>query len=156
MSVMWSYCTTVRTHMGEMPFSLAFGAEAIIPAEIGMTTHKTKNYNSGKNEEGFRNNLDLLEEKRDETALRVTTYKQKMAKYYNSWVKAKRFAVGDLVLRKVTLATQDSTKGKLKPNWEGPYPVTQCKRPGAYHLETMQGEPLPRPWNVEHLRKYYQ
>lgn len=32
--------------------------------------------------------------------------------------------VGDLMLKKVTLATQNEIEGKLRPNWEGPYRVT--------------------------------
>lgn len=64
-----------------------------------------------------------------------------MAKYYNSRMKARRFTVGDLVLKKVTHATQDQMEGKLTLNWEGPYRVTQCNRPGTYHLDTMRGEP---------------
>jgi len=103
------------TPMGETPFSLAFKTKVVVPVEIRMTTHRTANFDSKKNE-GLRNNLGLLEEKRDEATLRVAIYTQKMAKYYNSWVKARRLGIGDLVLIKVTLATQDPTEGKLKPN----------------------------------------
>lgn len=124
---------------------MAFRTEAVVPVKIGMATHRTANFDLEAKEKGFKNNLDLLEEKRDEAVLRVAVYKQKMAKYYNSRVKARRFTVGDLVLRKVTHATQDPTEEKSKLNWEGPYQVTQCNRPGTYHLETMRGEPLPRP-----------
>lgn len=51
------------------------------------------------------NNLDMLEEKRDEATLQTVAYKHKTAKYYNLQVKPRRFAVGDLVLKKVSLAT---------------------------------------------------
>lgn len=95
----------VRTPTRKMLFSLMFETEVVIPVEIGMTTHITINFNSGKIEEGLRNNLDILEEKRDKAVLQTVTYKQKMTKYYNSRVKARRFAVRDLVLRKVSLVT---------------------------------------------------
>jgi len=51
----------------------------------------------------------------------MTKYQQRMAKYYNKRVKLRRLDIGDLVLRKVTLATKDSVQGKLGPTWEGPY-----------------------------------
>ena len=35
-SILWSYRTTARTSTGETPFSLVYGAEAMIPAEIGI------------------------------------------------------------------------------------------------------------------------
>lgn len=32
--VLWAYRTTVKPSMGEIPFSMVYGAEAIIPAEV--------------------------------------------------------------------------------------------------------------------------
>lgn len=66
-----------------------------------------------------------------------------MTKYYNSRVRIRRFTVRYLVLKKVSLVTQDLTDGKLRPNWEGPYWVTSWNKPEMYYLEIMQGEPLP-------------
>ena len=42
-------------------------------------------------------------------------YKGAMARYYNKKVKVRRFNVGDLVLRKVSHATKDSSQRKLGP-----------------------------------------
>ena len=83
-------------------------------------------------------------------------YKDCMAKYYNSRVRHRDFQVGDLVLRKVMGTDRDPTQGKLGPNWEGPYRVASWQRKGTYHLETLEGQKLPHPWNTKHLRKYYQ
>ena len=66
------------------------------------------------------------------------------------------YKVGDLVLRKVMGAARDLTQGKLGPNWEEPYRITLWQRKGTYHLEAIDGQKLPHPWNTEHLRKYYQ
>ena len=79
-----------------------------------------------------------------------------MTRYYNQRVKLKRFSLGDLVLQKVSQATKDPIEGKLGPNWEGPYKVIRYSRRGSYYLEDTKGKPLPRPWNAEHLKKYYQ
>lgn len=83
-SVLWAYCTTVRAPTGETPFSLAFGTEAVIPIKIRVASYRAVNFDISHNDKGLRGNLDLLEEKRDEAALRVAAYKQKMTKYYNS------------------------------------------------------------------------
>lgn len=72
-----------------------------------------------------------------EATLWMVAYKQRMAKYYNLQVKARRFVVRDLVLRKMSLVTQDLMEGKLRTNWEGPYWVTCCNRHGTYQLETI-------------------
>ena len=68
----------------------------------------------------------------------------------------KRFNIRDLVLWKVTPATKDPTQGKLGPTWEGPYRVVHYSCQGSYHLEDSEGKMLPRPWNVEHLKRYYE
>ena len=79
-----------------------------------------------------------------------------MAKHYNSKVRYRDFYVGDLVLRKIMGAAKESTQGKLGPNWEGPYKVTSWQIKGTYYLEMLDGQEVQHPWNVEHLRKYYQ
>ena len=79
-----------------------------------------------------------------------------MAEYYNKRVKLGRLDISDLVLRKVTTATKDSTQGKLGPIWEGPYRVIHYSRQDTYLLETLDGQRLPCPWNIEQLKKYYQ
>ena len=43
-SVLWAYRTTVRTPTGETPFRLAYENEAVIPAEIGLTSYRVDNH----------------------------------------------------------------------------------------------------------------
>jgi hypothetical protein len=85
----------------------------------------------------------------------MSAYQERVSRYFNRKVKPRSFKVGDLVLRKVTLAIRDYTEGKLPPNWEGPYKVINCQSPGVYYLEDREEEVLQRPWNAEHLRKYF-
>ena len=86
----------------------------------------------------------------------MTKCQQKMAEYYNKRVKFRRLDIGDYVLRKVTPTTRDFTRGKLARTWEGPYQVIHYSEQGSYHLETLDEQRLPRPWNIEHLKKYHQ
>uniref|UniRef100_A0A2N9J0B4 Uncharacterized protein n=1 Tax=Fagus sylvatica TaxID=28930 RepID=A0A2N9J0B4_FAGSY len=139
-SILWAYRTTVRTPTGKTPFKLTFGTEAVIPVEIGLTTLRTTFHKEEENEGQLRLNLDLLDKTRDKAACRITLYQEKMAKYYNTKVKLRRFEIGDWVLRKVTQATKDPSQGKLGPNWEGPYKVIQYYRRGTYHLEDRHGK----------------
>uniref|UniRef100_A0A2N9H429 Reverse transcriptase domain-containing protein n=1 Tax=Fagus sylvatica TaxID=28930 RepID=A0A2N9H429_FAGSY len=154
-SVLWAYRTTVRIPTKETPFKLTFGTEAIILVEIGLTTLRTTFHKEEENEGQLHLNLDLLDETREKAAQRIALYQGKMARYYNTKVKLRRFEVGDWVLRKVTQATKDPSQGKLGPNWEGPYKIIQYYRRGTYHLEDRHGKKLPHPWNAEHLKKYY-
>ena len=86
-SVLWAYKTTVRTPTGETPFKLAYGSEAIIPAEVHMANHRVTMYQDKDNEEQLRLNLDLIDEVRTDTDERTARYKNLMAKQYDAMVK---------------------------------------------------------------------
>ena len=146
----------MRTPTGETPFKLAYGSEAVIPAEVHMASYRVKGYKVEENEVQLRLNLDLIDEVRMNAEQRTARYKNLMARQYDAMVKPTRFNIGDLVLKRVTLATRNPAYGKLGPNWEGPYRVINCKRQGSYYLEGLDGRRLEHPWNVEHLRRYYQ
>ena len=51
--VLWAYWTTVRTPTGETPFCLAYKYEAVISAEVGLTSCEVSHHDEGRNEEGM-------------------------------------------------------------------------------------------------------
>ncbi|XP_075633615.1 uncharacterized protein LOC142606101 [Castanea sativa] len=154
--VLWAYRTTARIPTGETPFKLAFGTEAIILAKVGVSSLRQAHYDKGTNNDEMRLNLDCLVEVKDEAALRMAWYQQKKQKYHNQRVKLKRFNPDDMMLRKVSQTTRDPRQGKLGPTWEGSYKIIRFSKRGSYYLKDLDGKPLPRPWNVKHLKKYYQ
>ncbi|KAL0437676.1 UNVERIFIED_CONTAM: hypothetical protein Sradi_0475500 [Sesamum radiatum] len=151
-SVLWAYRTTPRGSPLENPFSLVYGTEAIIPAKLGMPSHRVMNFSEECNKDLLKENLDLIEELREKAFIHMQRYKSTMINSYNKRVKTRSFQVGDLVLRRT-----DALKpvGKLDPTWEGPYKITSIIGRGAYELEDLDGHPLPRPWNIHNLKRYY-
>ncbi|KAL0405695.1 UNVERIFIED_CONTAM: hypothetical protein Slati_3883400 [Sesamum latifolium] len=131
-SVLWANRTTSRGSTGESPFSLVYGTKAIIPAELGLPSHRVMNFSEECNENLLTENLDLIEELREKAFLRIQRYKNIMINSYNKRVKSQSFQVGDLVLRR---ADALNPIGKLDPTWEGPYKVTSIIGKGAYELE---------------------
>ena len=104
------------TPTGETSFNLTYGTEAVILVELGLTSLRREFFDEQNNDDQLKQNLDFLDEVRDQAAQRMAKYQQKIAEYYNRRVKLKKFNIGDLVLRKATLATKDPTQGKLGPN----------------------------------------
>ena len=155
-SILWTYRTTTRTPTGETPFQLAYGSETIILVEVELTSYRVENHEESRNNKAIRLQLDLVDEIRATAAQRLAQYQNLMVKHYNSRVRHRDFQVGDLVLRKVTGITRDPSQGKLELNWEGPYRITSWQRKCTYHLETLDGQKLHNPWNIEQLKKYYQ
>lgn len=64
-------------------FNLVFGTEVVIPVEIGLSI--------------MRANLNLLEETENQAHLKMTMYRQKVARYNNIRVRSKTFRLGDLI-----------------------------------------------------------
>ncbi|XP_073278732.1 uncharacterized protein [Primulina huaijiensis] len=149
-SVLWAYRTTPREGTKETPFSLVYGNEAVLPAEIGLESARIMFYDED-NDARRATDLDLLEEKREAASIHMEAYKNRIAQSYNRRVVQRNFQVGDLVLRKVP----EEQRGKLDPKWEGPFKVIERLSSGAYYLENAQGKALKRPWNAYQLRKYY-
>ncbi|GAV80375.1 hypothetical protein CFOL_v3_23836, partial [Cephalotus follicularis] len=100
--------------------------------------------------------LDLVEELRDKATIKVAAFQQRVSRYYNKRVNPRPLKEGDLVLRNTAVADPTDTRGKLAPNWKGPYKVKRVLHLGTFKLETLGGREIPRAWNIEHLRKYYQ
>ena len=54
LDVLWAYQTMARTPTGKTPFCLAFGGEAVIAAEVGLTSYRVSHHNEERNEQGMR------------------------------------------------------------------------------------------------------
>ena len=63
----------MQGHLWERQFRLAYGSEAVILAEVGLTSYKVENYDKSKNDEAIRLQLNLMDEVR-------ATAKQRYAK----------------------------------------------------------------------------
>ncbi|GJR81076.1 reverse transcriptase domain-containing protein [Tanacetum coccineum] len=152
--VLWAHRTMIKSSNGETPFSLTYGTEAVIPAEIGMPTLRTAEMDQTKNNEALGINLDLIEERREQAAIQEAKSKKKMEKYYNSRVRGTSFKPGDMVYRS-NEASHAKDEGKLGPKWEGPYEVKESLGKGAYKLKDCKGNEIPRTWNICNLKKCY-
>ncbi|GJY79087.1 reverse transcriptase domain-containing protein [Tanacetum coccineum] len=152
--VLWAHRTMIKSSNGETPFSLTYGAEAVIPVEIGMPTLRTAEVDMTKNNEALGSNLDLLEQKREQAAIQEARSKAKMEKYYNARVRSTSFRPADLVYRN-NEESHAEDGGKLGPKWEGPYEVTETLGRGPYKLRDRNGNTLPRTWNIRNLKKCY-
>ncbi|XP_076913838.1 uncharacterized protein LOC143572616 [Bidens hawaiensis] len=135
-----------------MHFSLTYGTEAIIPAEIGIPSARVLLIDDNDHE--LRMNLDLLEERRKLALVREENYKCHFQKYYNSRVQKCEFNAGDFVFRNNEAFGQEPP-GKLAPTWEVPYKVKQVLSEGAYKLEKLDGTEIPGTWNGAQLKKCY-
>ncbi|XP_070054445.1 uncharacterized protein [Nicotiana tomentosiformis] len=128
------YRTTVRTSTVATPYLLVYGTEAVIPAEVEQ--------------------LALIDGKRINAVCDGQLYQNRMSKAFNKRLKPRQFAPGQLVLKRI-FPHQDEAKGKLSPNWQGPYMVHRVLRGEALILVEMDGEIWPKPINSDAVKRYY-
>jgi hypothetical protein len=150
--VIWGLRTQVSSAMGFSPFFLVYGSETVLPTDIAFGAPRTKFYKEGEAEQTRRVNLDSLEEQRLAAVMRQDRHDQQLRRYHGRNVKDTSFNVGDLVLRRI-----QKTDGmhKLSTPWEGPFIITEVINPSTYCLQWGDGQGVPNPWNVEHLRRFY-
>lgn len=79
--VLWDHRTMPKSSNGDTPYSLVYGSEAAIPAEIGVSTRRI--FELQNNDKKLLENLDLVEERREIAAIHEARYKSRVRKYYN-------------------------------------------------------------------------
>nr|XP_017250771.1 PREDICTED: uncharacterized protein LOC108221400 [Daucus carota subsp. sativus] len=153
--VLWADRTTPKVSTGQTPFSLVYGAEAVLPTEVVMPTARYGLLTQEANSTELIHDLDTIDEARDMAKMRLAAYQQQVARSYNKHVHVRAFKIGDMVLRKTFQNTTDPAAGKFADTWEGPYLVDAIVGQGAYHLSTLEGKQVPRSWNALHLKAYH-
>ena len=60
--IFWTYRTTSCESTGETPFSMTYGAEAVIPLETGFPMQRTNSFTLNGNDGLLEKSLNLIEE----------------------------------------------------------------------------------------------
>ena len=106
---------------------MTYGAETIIPLEIGFSTMRMCSFTPSNNDEQLGKSLDLIEEQRENAMVQLAYYQHKLKQGYDANVKLRPLAPENLVLRKVLGTAKNPAWGKLGPNWEGSYRITSIR-----------------------------
>jgi hypothetical protein len=148
--VVWNHNTVVSRSTGFTPFKLLFGDEAITPEEA--RTWSIRTLASTEDEFAWKITKETIEGVRLQAIDHINKYQAKTVKWWDRKVRLKNIKPGHLVLRRIANL---NTVGKLQLKWEGPLLVVSSSRPGSYRLKDMDGNDIPRSWNVDELQRYY-
>ncbi|XP_049372521.1 uncharacterized protein LOC125837451 [Solanum verrucosum] len=151
------YRTTVRTSVGATPYLLVYGTEAVIPTEVEIPSLRIIQEAELNDVEWVRKRIDqltLIDEKRMVVVCHGQLYRQRMIRAFHKKVRARKFEVGQLVL-KCIFPHQDEYKGKFAPNWQGPYMVHKVLSGGALILSEMDGTEWRKAINSDAVKRYY-
>ena len=134
---------------------MTYGFEVVILLETGFPTLGMSLFTLDNNDRLLKKSLDLVDERREAVIVQLAYYQQKLKQGYDTGVRARPLAPGDMVLRKFVGIAKNPSWGKLGPNWERSYRITLVAGKGAYFLEDLDENVVPHPWNVNNIRRYY-
>jgi hypothetical protein len=100
---------------------MVYGAEAVLPLEITMGSLRVNTYDEAAQDQLRREDIDLVDERRWQSAIKNARYRQALKRYHQWFVRSRELQVDDLVLRRVL--SREGMK-KLSLGWEGPFRVT--------------------------------
>jgi hypothetical protein len=151
-SVLWALQTNINRATRDTPFSLVYGAEAVLPSKIYLKSARVVHFNPKDQAKARELDTNLLEERHNTMLSNVRKYQTALKRYYNKSVVQRELNIGDLVLKK-DIRTKDNHK--FSTPWEGPFIVVDAVASGAYVLAEVDRDMLPNTWNADQLRKYY-
>ena len=158
---LWAYQNSLKSTTGFSPFSLVYKTKVMSPAEV--ITPFLRVMQIGKKEkekEVFAakrcEDLEGLDEKREEAQERSHRYRQRMTKTYGRMTRERVFSEGQLILKAADHVRRGMAKpSKFSPKWEGPLVIKEAHANGFYHLAQINGKNLMDPINGKWLKRYY-
>ena len=82
-TVLWSLRTTPCRATGETPFSLVYGAEAVLPTELKYGSPRVRAYDEDSQRTGRIDDVNFLEEIRCRAMVRSARYQQGLRRYHS-------------------------------------------------------------------------
>ncbi|TMX02711.1 hypothetical protein EJD97_020242, partial [Solanum chilense] len=140
---LWAYRTTYRTPTQEIPYSLAFVVETVLPLECQIPSLRLAIQEGLTEEENARlclDKLEALDEKRLEAQQNLKYYQARLSRTFNKKVRLRCFQVGVQVLAvRIFIITSHKSGEKFTSKWNGPYVVQETYPNGAYKLVDVDG-----------------
>ena len=108
-----------RTAIGQTPFSLVYGSEAVLPIETEIKSLRVMMEAKTPESEWAQKRYDhlmSLDEKRMNALFHTQIYQRMIARAFNKKVKPEKIKAGDMVLKQSRAIVFDP-RDKFRPNW---------------------------------------
>jgi hypothetical protein len=152
-TVMFVYRSSVHESTGETPFSLMFGREAQLPADI-MYNVTGKN---GSSQSPPKDQADRLRKRLSEAYTRVRSHlkkhQNKQKFHYDARAHGKAYKKGDLVWLHCPAVPRGCSR-KLHRPWRGPYVVIKVMGDAVYRIKLVSNSQQRKVVHYNRLKPY--
>jgi hypothetical protein len=83
---LWGNRTSPSRATGETSFFMVYGDEAVLPSEVTMGSLCVKTYNEATQDQLRREDIDLVDERRWQAAMKNAHYRQVLRRYHQWFV----------------------------------------------------------------------
>ena len=155
----WGDKVTPKSSIGNSPFFLVYGTEAILPPNLFLPSLQLAQSVQDEDSpamEKMINTLLKLEEERDRSKQHFTKHQQIVKSSFDQSSGSNReFQVGDLVLKWDKVHEEKGDHTKFQKLWLGPFVITEKICPSTFWLQTLEGQFETFPVNGLILKKYF-
>jgi len=124
---LWADRVTIKKSIGNSPFKLVYGTEAVFPIQLTLPMAKFLQEEQNEEEDMAKRIIDLAEvhQTREQLVEKDAAHQEKIKDAFDRKTKTDNFQVGDLVLKWDVLKEKKGNHGKFDAFWTGPFIISQ-------------------------------
>ena len=139
---LWANRVTDKRSIGNSPFKLVYGSEAIFPIQPILLVEKFFQEEEDEPNDMMRRMMDLVElqQIKEQVAGKSEAHKQRINGMFDKRTKADNFQVGDWVLKWDAVRKEKGKHKKFDSLWIGPFVIDWVYKNNTLKLQNLEGE----------------
>jgi transposase InsO family protein len=159
LNALWADRVTPKAAIGNSPFFLVYGREAILPPHVLLPSLQLSQKVQEEEcppLESHINALMKLEEVRTQAKHKLDQHQQLIKSWFDSNSASDRnFEVGDLILKWDKPHEGKGEHTKFQNLWLGPFLIAEKLGPSSFRLQNLEGQPDTYLVNGQALKRYF-
>jgi transposase InsO family protein len=159
LNVLWADRVMPKDSIGNSPFFLIYGREAILPPHILLPSLQLSQKIREEDCPPLENQINALmklEEVRAQAKIKLDQHQLLVKSWFNSNSASDRnFEVGDLVLKWDKPHEGKGEHIKFQNLWLGPFLIAEKLGPSSFRLQNLEGQPDTYSVNGQALKRYF-
>jgi ribonuclease HI/transposase InsO family protein len=159
LNALWADRVTPKAAVGNSPFFLVYGREAILPPHVLLPSLQLSQRVQEEECPPLENRINALmklEEVRTQAKYKLNQHQQLIKSWFDSSSASDRnFETGDLVLKWDKPHEGKGEHTKFQNLWLGPFLIAEKLGPSSFRLQNLEGQLDTYPVNGQALKRYF-